>query len=141
VANEWHRGKPAAPIPDKSPPSSKTLTRFALWHKAAHTPIEFEWTHSQKLSLHTGASEAVFVTKALSGRFNELLILSMYLKGKGEFQTSFLGLAFSAIDGKTFEAVYFRPFNFMRDDKSYKVGLWVDSREAAFSNLKILPAK
>ena len=24
-------------------------------------------------------------------------------------------------DGKTFEAVYFRPFNFMRDDKSYRV--------------------
>ena len=43
------------------------------------------------------------------------------MKGKGKFQTSFLGLAFSAIDGKTFEAVYFRPFNFMRDDKSGKV--------------------
>ena len=24
------------------------------------------------------------------------------------------------MDGKTFEAVYFRPFNFMRDDKSFR---------------------
>lgn len=38
------------------------------------------------------------------------------LKGRGKVETSFLGVAFSVVDGKTFEAVYFRPFNFMRDD-------------------------
>ncbi len=137
------------------------------------------------------------------------------LKGKGKSEASFLGVAFGARDGKTFEAVYFRPFNFMRDDKAFrthavqyvawpdynweslrkgkpgkyeaavkpipdpsgwfharvevtqkkvrvwvddakepclvvdrlasrgkgKVGLWVDSKEGAFRNLKILPAK
>ena len=47
--------------------------------------------------------------------------LEVDMKGKGKYQTSFLGLAWSAKDGKTFEAVYFRPFNFMRDDKSYRV--------------------
>jgi hypothetical protein len=126
-----------------------------------------------------------------------------------------VGVAFGAADGKTFEAVYFRPFNFLRDDKSFRVravryvawpdhtweklrkgkpgvfesavqpvpdpagwfharvevtkqkvrgwvddakepclavdrlggrergmvGLWVDSQEGAFRNLKILPAK
>jgi hypothetical protein len=141
--------------------------------------------------------------------------LEVDLKGKGKQQTSFLGVAFGVADGKTFEAVYFRPFNFLRDDKSYrvravqyiawpehtweklrqekpgvyesavkpvpdpagwfharvevtkkkvsvwvddakdpclvvdrlagrdkgKVGLWVDSQEGAFSNLKIVPAK
>ena len=34
------------------------------------------------------------------------------LKGKNVKQRSFLGVAFNVIDEKTFEAVYFRPFNF-----------------------------
>jgi hypothetical protein len=136
------------------------------------------------------------------------------LKGKGKEERCFLGLAFNVVDGKSFEAVYFRPFNFMKDgeyssravqyvawpDNTWeklrmekpgkfesavkpvpdpagwfharievtkqkvsvwvddakepclvvdrlasrekgKVGLWVDSREGTFSNLKILPAK
>jgi hypothetical protein len=46
--------------------------------------------------------------------------LEIDLKGKGAAQTSFLGVAFSVVDGKTFEAVYFRPFNFMRDDKAFR---------------------
>ena len=47
--------------------------------------------------------------------------LEIDLKGKGKSETSFLGVAFSVVDGKTFEAVYFRPFNFLRDDKSFRV--------------------
>jgi hypothetical protein len=43
------------------------------------------------------------------------------LKGKGKLESSFLGVAFSVVDGNTFEAVYFRPFNFLRDDKSFRV--------------------
>jgi Domain of Unknown Function (DUF1080) len=46
--------------------------------------------------------------------------LEIDLKGKGKRETSFLGLAFSAVDGKTFEAVYFRPFNFMKDDQAFR---------------------
>ena len=42
------------------------------------------------------------------------------LKGKGKRETSFVGVAFSVVDGKSFEAVYFRPFNFMRDDPSFR---------------------
>jgi len=139
--------------------------------------------------------------------------LEIDLKGKGKVERCFLGVAFSVVDGKTFEAVYFRPFNFMKDDEfrsravqyvawpdhtweklrtektgkfeaavkpvpdpsewfharvevtkkkvsvwvddakepclvvdrlstreKGKVGLWVDSKEGAFSNLKIRPA-
>jgi hypothetical protein len=47
--------------------------------------------------------------------------LEIDLKGRGKAETSFLGLAFNVADGKTFEAVYFRPFNFTRDDKAYRV--------------------
>jgi hypothetical protein len=34
------------------------------------------------------------------------------LKGNGDAQASFLGVAFGISDGRTYEAVYFRPFNF-----------------------------
>jgi hypothetical protein len=44
--------------------------------------------------------------------------LEIDLKGKGPYEASFLGLAFNVVDGKTFEAVYFRPFNFVRDGAS-----------------------
>jgi hypothetical protein len=141
--------------------------------------------------------------------------LEVDLRGKGRSEASFLGLAFSVADATTFEAVYFRPFNFMRDDLAFRahavqyvawpdhtweklrkgqpgkyesavkpipnpsrwfharievtkqkvrvwvddakdpcltvdrladrekgrVGLWVDSKEGAFRNLKIVPAK
>ncbi len=140
--------------------------------------------------------------------------LDVDLKGAGQERRIFLGLAFNAVDGNTFEAIYFRPFNFKADDDMHrrravqyvawpdntweklregkpgkfeaaikpvpdpsgwfharvevtkkkvsvwvddakepclvvdrlstrekgKVGLWVDSREGTFSNLKITPA-
>jgi len=38
------------------------------------------------------------------------------LKGKNVRQRSFLGVAFNVVDEKTFEAVYFRPFNFKAEE-------------------------
>ncbi len=38
------------------------------------------------------------------------------LKGKNVRQQSFLGVAFNVVDEKTFEAVYFRPFNFKAEE-------------------------
>ena len=46
--------------------------------------------------------------------------LEIDLKGKGKDEASFLGLAFGVVDGKSFEAVYFRPFNFLRDGDLYR---------------------
>jgi hypothetical protein len=39
-------------------------------------------------------------------------IIDVDLKGRNKPQGSFLGVAFHGVDEKTFEAVYFRPFNF-----------------------------
>jgi len=39
-------------------------------------------------------------------------MIEIDLKGKNVRQNSFLGVAFNVADEKTFEAVYFRPFNF-----------------------------
>jgi hypothetical protein len=42
------------------------------------------------------------------------------LKGKDEFQKSFLGIAFQGKDSVTYEAVYFRPFNFNSENPERK---------------------
>jgi len=38
------------------------------------------------------------------------------IKGKNAPQQSFVGIAFHSIDDKTYDAIYFRPFNFMNAD-------------------------
>ena len=44
--------------------------------------------------------------------------LEIDLKGRGPVERCFLGVAFHVADGKKFEAVYFRPFNFRAGDYS-----------------------
>jgi hypothetical protein len=39
-------------------------------------------------------------------------VIEVDLKGKNVRQRSFLGIAFNVVDDRTFEGVYFRPFNF-----------------------------
>ena len=38
------------------------------------------------------------------------------IKGKNVLQQSFVGIVFHGIDDKTYDAIYFRPFNFMNPD-------------------------
>src|SRR5512142_1151173 len=42
------------------------------------------------------------------------------VRGKDVFQRSFVGIAFHGVDEKTFDAVYFRPFNFRAADPARK---------------------
>src|SRR4051812_12344489 len=42
--------------------------------------------------------------------------IQLDLRGKDVQQQSFLGVAFHGIDGTTYDAVYFRPFNFRAED-------------------------
>ncbi len=42
--------------------------------------------------------------------------IELDVRGKDVLQQSFVGVAFHAVDGTTFDAVYFRPFNFKADD-------------------------
>src|SRR5215831_4401509 len=42
------------------------------------------------------------------------------LRGKDVLQQSFLGIAFHGVDDKTFDDVYFRPFNFKAADPARK---------------------
>jgi hypothetical protein len=42
------------------------------------------------------------------------------LEGNGSAQASFLGVAFGTSDGTSYEAVYFRPFNFQAEDALHR---------------------
>lgn len=43
------------------------------------------------------------------------------IRGKDVQQQSFVGVAFHGVDGTTYDAVYFRPFNFRTDDQARRI--------------------
>jgi hypothetical protein len=43
------------------------------------------------------------------------------VKGKDVQQQSFVGVAFHGVDGVTYDAIYFRPFNFKTDDAARRI--------------------
>jgi hypothetical protein len=47
--------------------------------------------------------------------------IELDIRGKDVQQQSFLGVAFHGVDGSTFDAVYFRPFNFKAEDPARRV--------------------
>jgi hypothetical protein len=47
--------------------------------------------------------------------------IELDIRGKDVFQQSFVGIAFHGIDNRTFDAVYFRPFNFQSTDPARKI--------------------
>jgi hypothetical protein len=48
-------------------------------------------------------------------------IIELDIRGKDEFQRSFVGVAFHGVDDSTYDAVYFRPFNFQTNDPVRKI--------------------
>jgi hypothetical protein len=47
--------------------------------------------------------------------------IELDIRGKDEFQQSFVGIAFHGVDNTTLDAIYFRPFNFQSTDPVRKV--------------------
>jgi hypothetical protein len=47
--------------------------------------------------------------------------IELDIRGKDEFQQSFVGIAFHGVDNTTLDAIYFRPFNFQSVDPIRKV--------------------
>jgi hypothetical protein len=48
-------------------------------------------------------------------------IIELDIRGKDVFQQSFVGVAFHGTDNATFDAIYFRPFNFQSSDPVRKI--------------------
>jgi hypothetical protein len=47
--------------------------------------------------------------------------IELDIRGKDVPQQSFLGVAFHGVDGTTYDAIYFRPFNFKTEDAARRV--------------------
>jgi hypothetical protein len=47
--------------------------------------------------------------------------IELDVKGKDVQQQSFVGVAFQGVDGTTYDAIYFRPFNFKTDDPARRL--------------------
>jgi hypothetical protein len=47
--------------------------------------------------------------------------IELDIRGKDQYQQSFVGIAFHGVDNSTLDAVYFRPFNFQSSDPVRKV--------------------
>lgn len=52
----------------------------------------------------------------INGRAFTTGVIEFDVKGKDEFQGSFVGIAFHGLNDTTYESVYFRPFNFRATD-------------------------
>jgi len=48
-------------------------------------------------------------------------IIELDIRGKDEYQQSFVGIAFHGVDNNTLDAIYFRPFNFQSTDPVRKI--------------------
>src|SRR6185503_9919733 len=47
--------------------------------------------------------------------------IELDLRGKDVAQQSFVGVAFHGVDGTTYDAIYFRPFNFRTEDAARRI--------------------
>lgn len=58
------------------------------------------------------------------------------IKGKDEMQRSFVGIAFHIQDENTFNAVYFRPFNFRKPERAGHSVQYISHPEFTWQNLR-----
>ncbi len=84
-----------------------------------------KWTVYNRKVKYEEADQSVYLnSKEGSGfvKLNDLIFsngtIEIDIKGKDEFQRSFLGIAFHGINDSTYEAVYFRPFNFKNPERN-----------------------
>ena len=75
------------------------------------TPLDEGARHGLRLDAHEGDGVAWWPDAQFSNGTIELDI-----RGKDVLQQSFVGVAFHGLNETTFDAVYFRPFNFKSDD-------------------------
>ncbi len=95
-------------------PSLGTLEDPARWthHHVTARAVEVDGRRAAYLISQGDSANGVVGLALPVGLEFETGTLEIELKGKDVRQRSFLGVAFNVADSRTFEAVYFRPFNF-----------------------------
>jgi hypothetical protein len=70
----------------------------------------------ERNGIHLSAKEGAGFLIWIEGSDFKTGTIEVDVRGRDEFQRSFVGLAFHGKDDKTYEAVYLRPFNFRAED-------------------------
>jgi len=84
-------------------------------HNAVPESLEIDGKRAVRLKARGDSADRMAGWALASGVEFGTGTIEIELKGKNVKQESFLGIAFNVVDEKTFEAVYFRPFNFKAD--------------------------
>jgi hypothetical protein len=114
-----------APAPGVAPDRLKTLTP-----DLAGVPSEIGWKLINRSAVLIAKDRATAVRlegRGESGfvRLNDVTfadgVIEFDARGKNIVQQSFLGLAFHGADAKTYDAIYFRPFNFRSTDDARRL--------------------
>jgi hypothetical protein len=99
-------------------PDLGKITDGKTWKvtNATAKTVEVEGRHAVRLKAKGDSADGIIGLAVVNGSAFTTGTIEIELKGKNVRQESFLGVAFNVIDDKTFEGVYFRPFNFKADD-------------------------
>ncbi len=87
--------------------------------KVVNRTISISSGKTQKVVIHLDAKPGDGVAWINDIQFGRGII-EFDAKGKNVLQQSFIGFAFHGVNDSTFDAVYFRPFNFMSPDTARK---------------------
>lgn len=99
-------------------PNLATLNDSKAW-KLTHTtaePAQIDGKPAVRLVSQADSANGIVGLAIPAGLTFTTGTIDIDLKGKNVRGRSFLGVAFNVVDEKTFEAVYFRPFNFKADE-------------------------
>jgi len=112
VGTGWARGRAVTPSLD----AIHDAKRWRIVDGDADTARESGQSVVRLKPTHETPTGSVVALALVEGVALAEGTLEVDLKGRGQTQASFLGLAFDVVDASTFEAIYFRPFNFISDD-------------------------
>lgn len=85
-------------------------------YNATPKAVDLEGRHAVRLKAKGDSAEGIIGLALVEGVEFTTGTIEIELKGKNVRQESFLGVAFNVAGEKTFEGVYFRPFNFKAGD-------------------------
>ena len=89
------------------------LQDSSKWQVINRTATVFTEINRKGISLNEVADDGLMILKG-SNFSNGVIELD--IKGSSKMQQSFVGIAFHSKDLKTYDGIYFRPFNFKSDD-------------------------
>jgi len=89
------------------------LQELGQWNIVNRTAVAVIEDGKQAVRLNEVPNDGQVILKGM--QFSNGTI-EVDIKGKNVLQQSFVGIAFHGIDDKTYDAIYFRPFNFMNPD-------------------------